>query len=70
MVIIPQYLKQNRLILEEVMNIHEYANELICIILLPFKERFMLSCDTRYAFLDQLSIQISLHKCLKHKSKM
>jgi hypothetical protein len=44
---------------------HEYANELICMILLQFKEPF----DTSYTFLDQLSIQISFHKCLRHKSK-
>ena len=35
-------MKQKKpLILGEVMNIHEYANELICIILLQFKEQFM-----------------------------
>ena len=34
-------MRQNPLILGEIMNIHEYANELICIILLQFKEQFM-----------------------------
>jgi hypothetical protein len=39
--IIPQYLRQNLLILGKIINIHEYANELICIISLQFKEPFM-----------------------------
>ena len=34
-------MRQKPLILGEVMNIHEYANELICMILLQFKEQFM-----------------------------
>jgi hypothetical protein len=41
MVIIPQYLKQNPLILGQIMDIHEYANKLICIILYQFQEQFM-----------------------------
>jgi hypothetical protein len=34
-------MRQKTLILGEIMNIHEYANELICITLLQFKEQFM-----------------------------
>jgi hypothetical protein len=34
-------MRQKTLILGEIMNIHEYVNELIYIILLQFKEQFM-----------------------------
>jgi hypothetical protein len=36
-----QYFIQKIEILGKIINIHDYANELICIILLLFKEQFM-----------------------------